>query len=167
MDISKSASSGARLDKAKNSSPFGTTDAAFAVIVVSGDTPKFLLLRSNDLGDQVWKLPGGTLEIGESHQNALRRELREELNLGIGAVPISLVRREYQRYEGNEISYSPVLVRRAFEPELSWEHDRHKWVMTDDIVNHKIDTALQVQEFIIVVRSLVVFALSGLGGSLG
>ena len=48
--------------------------------VVMGERGVLLAVRSDLRG---WELPGGTLELGESNEEALRRELREETSLDV------------------------------------------------------------------------------------
>lgn len=51
------------------------------VVVAEG---RAVLLR-NDRGE--WELPGGRLEVGESPEECVEREIREELNLCVEAGP--------------------------------------------------------------------------------
>lgn len=44
---------------------------------------KFLILREELHKGDIWDLPGGKIEYGESPQQALRREVKEELDLNI------------------------------------------------------------------------------------
>ena len=63
------------------SRPIRLRDAARAVIVDSDG--RVLLVRFEFPDRQVWACPGGGLEPGESHEDALRRELREEVGLEV------------------------------------------------------------------------------------
>ena len=63
------------------SGPLRLRDAARAVIL---DTDGRILLVRFEFPDRhVWACPGGGLESGESHEDALRRELREEVGLEV------------------------------------------------------------------------------------
>jgi len=70
-----------------------------AAIIQDGD--KYLCAQRKDHGElaKKWEFPGGKIEIGESPQEALVREIREELNLDIVVNElISLVNHEYQSF---------------------------------------------------------------------
>ena len=56
-------------------------DAARAVIL--DPARRILLVRFDFPGRTVWACPGGGLEAGETHEDAIRRELREEVGLGL------------------------------------------------------------------------------------
>ena len=62
------------------------TEVAVGVLLRSDGA---FLLTSRPLGKAYagyWEFPGGKLEVGESVEQALRRELHEELGITIGAV---------------------------------------------------------------------------------
>ncbi len=77
---------------------------AGAVIVLDGDG-RVLLMRRTDNGR--WGLPGGSLEPGESFEQAARRELAEETGLVAGELRLLGVRSgegTYYRYpNGDEV----------------------------------------------------------------
>ena len=54
--------------------------AVKAVIVKDG---KILFIKQFVKGKEVWDLPGGRIEYGESPQEALAREIKEELGMDI------------------------------------------------------------------------------------
>lgn len=62
-----------------SSPPLRLRDAARAVILDRAG--RILLVRFEFPDRSVWACPGGGLEPGESHEAALRRELREEVGL--------------------------------------------------------------------------------------
>ena len=51
-----------------------------AIIIENGSV---LLVRRIKEGREYWVLPGGSIEPGESHEEACRREVREETGLDV------------------------------------------------------------------------------------
>jgi 8-oxo-dGTP pyrophosphatase MutT (NUDIX family) len=53
---------------------------ASAVLISEG---RILMVQISDRGRSWWCLPGGTIEPGETPEQAVQRELREELNVQV------------------------------------------------------------------------------------
>ena len=52
--------------------------------IVLDDRKRMLLVRQHHDGKDIWMVPGGTIEEGESAADAALREVKEETNLDIG-----------------------------------------------------------------------------------
>lgn len=90
-----------------------------AKAVVKDEDGSVLLIRDVHYGS--WDLPGGHLEEGESYEDELRREVREETGLSL----ISETRREDH---DKAIIYDATVAGRKPHVTLSDEHDDYKWV---------------------------------------
>lgn len=98
-------------------------------IVVRGDT---VVLLRNRRGE--WELPGGKLELGESPERCVAREIEEEL--GLDVAPTTLVDSwVYDIAAGTHvlvITYGCV-ERTARAAVLSDEHTRFDWIPLDEV----------------------------------
>lgn len=64
-------------------------------VVVVNEEGKILVIQRRDTGD--WQIPGGVLELGETIQDGLRREVREETGLDVEPVRLTGVYQNMQR----------------------------------------------------------------------
>ena len=111
------------------------------VAAIIKENDKYLIARRASHKEQAgkWEFPGGKIEIGETPEIALKRELQEELNVGsvigrfiessvcdIGNMIIRLM-----AYEVNLLSH---------EFNLS-DHDDIVWVSLDDIDHYEMSAA--------------------------
>ena len=91
-------------------------DVAVGVLIKpNGD----FLLTSRPLGkvyEGYWEFPGGKLEPGETVEEALRRELIEEIGITIGTV---------QAWKVELVDYPHALVRLNFCKVFDWQGDLH------------------------------------------
>jgi ADP-ribose pyrophosphatase YjhB (NUDIX family) len=107
-------------------SRFTVTTAAF----IFDDDGRLLLLEHVFRPDSGWGVPGGFLTRGEQPEAGLRRELREEIGIGIEDVEI-LFARTLPRPRQIEIYFR---ARAIGEPEpCSFEIITAKWFALDDL----------------------------------
>ncbi len=57
--------------------------AAVAGVIVDGRGRMIVLVRGKEPGKGLWDLPGGFVDPGETAEDALRREVREEIGLEV------------------------------------------------------------------------------------
>jgi 8-oxo-dGTP pyrophosphatase MutT (NUDIX family) len=115
-----------------------------AILLTSAQEVLLMRIRAPDSGEAFWIAPGGGLEVGESFEQALRRELEEELGLQAFEIGPLVWRRQHTfHWDGRRICqrehYHIVEVDR-FEPRMSDRReaatlDRFRWWRASELAH--------------------------------
>jgi 8-oxo-dGTP pyrophosphatase MutT (NUDIX family) len=122
------------------------------VLIKSEKTSRVLVLLRNDEKPK-WALMSGTMEKGEDQINAIKREIKEELQISddiINSIKFKFVRTEYVKIPQKENSKGEIIpettrvfhyyqgfVKNEFEPQIQNDPDKenivYEWVSLEDV----------------------------------
>ena len=102
------------------------------------DGKALIIKRAHEPRKGEWSLPGGLLELGESLQDAARREIKEETSLDVDVGPVIETFDRVHRDDQGRIRYHFVIVDfvcwpRQGEAIPGSDADGVAWVTPDDI----------------------------------
>jgi 8-oxo-dGTP diphosphatase len=81
-----------------------------------------------------WEFPGGKVEAGESPQQALIREIQEELSFDLSPFRLTLIGRNQHRYPDKEIELELWLVEVNEKPDfILVDHDQTAWLLPSEM----------------------------------
>ena len=106
-------------------------------VILDGDRV-LLVKRGHEPLKGQWSLPGGTVELGETLEKALAREVREETGLEITIGPLVEVFDRIDRASDGRITYHFVIVDFACAPAggsltHASDADDARWVLLSDL----------------------------------
>ncbi|KKS77879.1 MAG: Mutator MutT protein [Candidatus Woesebacteria bacterium GW2011_GWB1_43_14] len=108
-----------------------------SAIIKNGEQKILLLKRGKTKTFQGnWQLPEGKLEVGEKPQDALRRELKEELGAGVDTLTLENVSQSTLEAKGTKYLAFRIIFKVKLKENkitLSSEHSDYRWVNTTDI----------------------------------
>lgn len=87
----------------------------------------------------LWEFPGGRVEVGETDQAALARELREEMDIGV-EVGGRVIHVEHA-YEDYDIDFCVYRCRLTQGPVQHLRVHDHRWVRPDEIDQYEFPPA--------------------------
>jgi 8-oxo-dGTP diphosphatase len=112
-----------------------------AAVVVHQDKILITLRPEGKRLGGYWEFPGGKIEMGESPQVALMRELREELDIEIGVS--SLLKTVDHCYEWGKVRILAYLCHWKSGKIKHLEVADHQWVTPENLLNYDILAADQ------------------------
>jgi 8-oxo-dGTP diphosphatase len=87
----------------------------------------------------MWEFPGGKQEYGESIQECLQRELREEL--GVDATTGEIIAESIYEYPGGAIRLVAIVTTLSSKDFSLTVHDRAEWPRVSDILEYDLAPA--------------------------
>ena len=106
--------------------------------VIKDDNGKILITKSNKEKQGIWKFPGGKIEVGETDEEALAREIKEELNIEI-SVNNYITEKSFE-YPENTINLIAYDAQYEFGKLNLQENEQYKWVDKNELRKYQFDT---------------------------
>lgn len=115
-----------------------------AVVFKIKASPRYLIVRRNQAqsGAGYWEFPGGKIELNETPEEALRREIEEELQVTIDTRRLQFIFKNEHHYTNKKIEISFYLYEIPAEIDLVLiDHDDFKWCDLNEMLDHQIAAA--------------------------
>ena len=105
-------------------------------IIMNGNNEVFVCKRGPGRAlEGKWEFPGGKVEINETHEETIIREIKEELDSDI--LPIKYIGKNYHEYSGLDKPFSITMygyICKLVNGELTLsEHTEKEWVRINDL----------------------------------
>lgn len=110
-----------------------------SAVIRKGDTYLITQRRETASLPLLWEFPGGRVEPGETDADALRREIRERLNVEISVdKPVAFRRHDYEGYSVELVLYEAELAEQGIEAVGVREY---RWVPAEEFSKYAFPPA--------------------------
>jgi mutator protein MutT len=115
-------------------------------IIRQSDSDKFLVIKKKEgIHAGKWAFPGGIIEKGETDEEALRREIKEEVGLEIRKILRRISNYLYSRPDGTNTEGGCFLIEASdFEVKINSEVEEFRWVSLEEF--EKLDHVEGLEE---------------------
>jgi 8-oxo-dGTP diphosphatase len=104
---------------------------------------RYLIVRRgpDQSGAGHWEFPGGKIEPGESHTQALVREIEEELGIKMDEKKLTFIHQNLHHYPQKAVELYLYKYESTDENFILIEHDMHAWVKPQEMFNYDLAPA--------------------------
>lgn len=105
---------------------------------------RYLIVRRNlqqRSGPGHWEFPGGKIEPGESHKQALVREIAEELGVNLNQSGLEYIQSNLHQYPQRQVEIHLYRFEQAVEAFKLVDHDQHEWVTPYEMIQFDLAPA--------------------------
>ncbi len=123
--------------------------AAVGAFIVRDDGRILMVRRAHDPGAGEWSIPGGAIELGETSVEAVKREVREEVGIGISDPKLIDIYDSILRDSEGRIRYHYVIIEYVARPlslsiEPSGEVLEYRWLSLGEIMRMETVPSVKV-----------------------
>ena len=118
--------------------------------IIKKDDAVLLVKRKYEPGKGLWSIPGGLVELGETVQEAVKREVKEETGLEVEVVKLIDVVDNIIRDEQNRIKFHYILIDflvsiKGGKCEPTSDASEIKWFKSYELTNYSVtNTAINL-----------------------
>jgi 8-oxo-dGTP pyrophosphatase MutT (NUDIX family) len=104
-------------------------------LIFCRSTDRFLLILRSELVPVAltWSLPGGSVDPGETPEQAARREVQEEIGFVLEDNPLQLIYTNETHAPRFKFYTYAATVDKEFKPTLNWESAEYTWCDLDNL----------------------------------
>ena len=108
-------------------------------VVIRSNNQVLITQRGDDKNRNKWEFPGGKVEDGECDKEALKRELKEELDLEVYDLDFSS--ENIHHYDKLVILLIGYKCKTKSDPHKLTDHDKYEWVGISDLQKYNLADA--------------------------
>lgn len=121
---------------------------AVAALILNEKGDLLLVRRGSEPGKGLWSIPGGAVELGESLEQALKREVKEETGLDIKSLKLLDIFEVVEKEHSGRIRYHYVILDYIVEKcggflKPATDVSDAKWVSMEKIDSYNITKSLR------------------------
>lgn len=103
--------------------------------------------KTESIGSDTWELPGGKVDFGEELEDALVRELKEEIGISVNIGELLYTSTLILSNSVHILKLTYLCFTKRYDVELSHEHSAYLWIRNKELGKYLSDDALKITLF--------------------